>query len=90
MIQFYQIDKEVYYMHTITLKSDDMFYDTLNDMVKNLNTTKSELIRKAVIYYKSVLEKEQLKQQIKHASLKVRDESLKISKEFDKTTDDGL
>jgi len=77
-------------MHTITLKSDDMFYDTLNDMVKNLNTTKSELIRKAVIYYKSVLEKEQLKQQIKHASLKVRDESLKISKEFDKTTDDGL
>jgi len=36
-----------------------MFYDTLNDMVKTLKTTKSDLIRKAVIYYKSVLEKEQ-------------------------------
>ena len=63
-------------MHTITLKSDDIFYDTLNDMVKSLNTTKSELIRKAVIYYKSVLEKEKLKHQIKQ-------ESLKISQEFE-------
>ncbi len=70
-------------MHTITLKSDDMFYDTLNDMVKTLNTTKSELIRRAVIYYKDELEKEKLKAQIKQASLKVRNESLKISKEFE-------
>jgi hypothetical protein len=71
------------YMHTITLKSDDKFYETLNDMVKSLNTTKSVLIRRAVIYYKSVLEKEKLKQQMKQASLKVRDESLKISQEFE-------
>ena len=77
-------------MHTITLKSDDMFYDTLNDMVKTLNTTKSDLIRKAVIYYKSVLEKEKLKYQMKQASLKVRDESLKISKEFENSINDGL
>ena len=77
-------------MHTITLKSDDTFYNTLNDMVKSLNTTKSELIRRAVIYYKSVLEKEKLKAQIKQASLKVRDESLKISQEFDNTISDGL
>ena len=77
-------------MHTITLKSDDKFYDTLNDMVKSLNTTKSELIRRAVIHYKSVLEKERLKSQIKQASLKTRDESLKISQEFDNTLDDGL
>ena len=77
-------------MHTITLKSDDMFYDTLNDMVKTLKTTKSDLIRKAVIYYKSVLEKEKLKYQMKQASLKVRDESLKISKEFENSINDGL
>ena len=70
-------------MHTITLKSDDAFYDTLNDMVKTLKTTKSDLIRRAVIYYKDVLEKEMLKSQMKQASLKVREESLKISKEFE-------
>lgn len=77
-------------MHTITLKSDDQFYDTLNEMVKTLNTTKSDLIRKSVIYYKSVLEKEKLKAQIKQASLKVREESLKVSQEFENSLDDGL
>ncbi len=77
-------------MHTITLKSDDIFYDTLNDMVKTLKTTKSDLIRKSVIYYKNVLEKEKLKAQIKQASFKVRDESLKISQEFENSLNDGL
>ena len=77
-------------MHTITLKSDDTFYNILNDMVKSLNTTKSELIRRAVISYQSALEKEKLKTQIKQASLKVRDESLKTSQEFDNTINDGL
>ena len=77
-------------MHTITLKSDDNFYNTLEDMVKKLHTTKSDLIRKAVVYYKDALEKERLKEQIKNASFKVRDESLKISQEFEQTLGDGL
>ncbi len=77
-------------MHTITLKSDDNFYNTLEDMVKMLHTTKSDLIRKAVVYYKDALEKERLKEQIKNASFKVRDESLKISQEFEQTLGDGL
>ena len=77
-------------MPTITLKSDDNFYNTLEDMVKTLHTTKSDLIRKAVVYYKDALEKERLKEQIKNASFKVRDESLKISQEFDHTLNDGL
>jgi predicted transcriptional regulator len=37
-------------MHTITLKSDDTFYNTLEGMAKSLHTTKSNLIRKAVTY----------------------------------------
>ena len=77
-------------MHTITLKSDDTFYNTLEDMVKTLHTTKSDLIRKAVIHYKDTLEKEKLKEQIKNASFKVREESLKISQEFENTLNDGL
>jgi len=34
------------------------FYNTLEDMVKTLHTTKSDLIRKAVVYYRGALEKE--------------------------------
>ncbi len=77
-------------MHTITLKSDSDFFIMLNEMVKSLNTTRSDLIRKAVIHYHSVLEKEKLKQQIKKASMRTRTESLSISREFDNTVDDGL
>ena len=51
--------------------------------MKKVHTTKSDLIRKAVVYYKDALEKERLKEQIKNASFKVRDESLKISQEFE-------
>jgi len=77
-------------MHTITLKSDNDFFNMLNDMVKSLDTNRSDLIRKAVIHYRDALEKEKLKIQIKKASMKVREESLKVSKEFDNTLDDGL
>jgi len=45
-------------VHTITLKSDSDFFLMLNEMVKSLNTTRSDLIRKAVIHYRTVLEKE--------------------------------
>jgi len=77
-------------MPTITLKSDNDFFNMLNDMVKSLDTNRSDLIRKAVIHYRDVLEEEKLKVQIKKASMKVREESLKVSKEFDNTLNDGL
>jgi hypothetical protein len=77
-------------MHTITLKSDNDFFMMLNEMVKSLDTTKSDLIRKAVVHYRDVLAKEKLKVQLKKASMRVREESLKVSKEFEGTVDDGL
>lgn len=77
-------------MHTITLKSDNDFFIMLNEMVKSLDTTRSDLIRKAVTHYRDVLEKEKLKMQIKKASMRVREESLKVSQEFDNMLDDGL
>lgn len=77
-------------MHTITLKSDDNFFEMLNTLVKNLNTTRSELIRNAVLSYKENLEKENLRNQIRQASLKCREESQKIAAEFDVTLNDGL
>ncbi|MEA3330255.1 MAG: DNA-binding protein [Campylobacterota bacterium] len=77
-------------MHTITLKSDDNFFEMLNEMVKSLGTTKSELIRTSVVHYKSVLEKEKLKKQIKLASLKTREVTESLVDEFETTIWDGL
>ena len=77
-------------MHTITLKADDNFFMMLNEMVSTFGTTRSKLIRDAVINYKETLEKEQLKAQIQRASLKVRNESKEIGDEFEETLNDGL
>ena len=77
-------------MKTVTLKADDTFYSILTDMTKSLHTTKSDIIRKSVLYYKDILEKEQLKAQIKQASQKVKEHSLKTAQELDDTLIDGL
>lgn len=77
-------------MHTITLKTDDNFFAMLNEMVKNLGTSRSELIRNAVINYKETLEQEKLKMQIQKASMKTRESSLKAAIEFEETLKDGL
>jgi len=77
-------------MHTITLKTDDNFFEMLNEMVKTFGTTRSELIRSAVINYKESLEKEKLKIQIQKASQKVREESLKMAQELEDDLQDGL
>ncbi len=77
-------------MHTITLKSDDAFFEMLTEMTKKLNTTRSELIRRAVMHYKDEMEKELLKEQIQKASIKVREHSRKVSQELEDTLEDGL
>ncbi len=77
-------------MHTITLKTDDHFFAMLNEMVAAFGTSRSELIRNAVINYKETLEKEKLKEQIKIASFKVRSASSKIADELEDTLNDGL
>ncbi len=77
-------------MHTITLKTDDTFYEMLSDTVKKLGITKSELIRRAVNHYRDSLAEEQLKERMKIASSKVRLHSLEINREFDATLEDGL
>ncbi len=77
-------------MHTITLKADDNFFKTLNELVSKLGTSRSSLIRSAVINYKEMLEKEQLKEQIRKASLKVRHESIQMTNEFENALNDGL
>ncbi len=69
-------------MHTITLKSDNEFFSMLNEMVNSLNTTRSDLIRKAVLHYRDVMEKEKLKVQMKKASMLVREESLNVNSDL--------
>ncbi len=77
-------------MKTITLKADDEFDGVLAALAKDMKTTKSAVIRKAVINYRKQLEREALRLQVKRASEKVREQSLRICREMSDADNDGL
>ena len=77
-------------MKTITLKTDDLFFEKVSSLAKSLHLSKSELIRKSIREYENFLKRQELKEQIKQASLNVRKANEEINKDFDALIDDGL
>ena len=77
-------------MKTITLKTDDTFFEKVNDLAKKLHLTKSELIRRSIAEYELLMEKKTMKAQMKSASLRVRESNNEMTGHFDETLEDGL
>jgi len=77
-------------MKTITLKTDDKFFEKINNLAKQFHLTKSELIRRSVAEYASIMERKMMKEQMKEASLRVREASKEMNDAFEVTLDDGL
>jgi len=77
-------------MKTITLKTDDTFFEKVTDMAKQLHLSKSELIRRAVAEYEDLMRKKEMKEQMKEASLRVRKQSREMNEVFSNTLMDGL
>ena len=77
-------------MKTITLKTDDLFFEKVSSLAKSLHISKSELIRQSVREYENFIRKQELTDQIKQASLNVRKANEQISKDFDTLINDGL
>ena len=78
-------------MKTITLKADETFDALLTELAKNLKTTKSGIVRAAVLTLaKRHLKRLSLKSQVREASLKVRGDTLQYAPGFDAANADGL
>ena len=77
-------------MKTITVKADARFDATLTKLAKRLKTTKSGVIRAAVLSFKEHIERETLRQRIRDASMKTRKQAKKAAAEFDAASADGL
>jgi predicted transcriptional regulator len=77
-------------MKTITLKADDDFDEALTALARDMKTTKSAVIRTAVAHYSLHVSREALRRQIKRASEKVREQSLRICREMSDADNDGL
>ena len=77
-------------MKTITLKTDDIFFEKVNTLAKQLHLTKSELIRRSVAEYELLTKKRAMKERMKDASLRVREANKEIDSVFETTLEDGL
>lgn len=77
-------------MKTITLKTDDIFFEKVNVLAKQLHLTKSELIRRSVAEYEIITQKRAMKERMKDASLLVREANKEIDSVFETTLEDGL
>ena len=77
-------------MKTITLKTDDNFFEKVTDLAKHLHLSKSELIRRAVAEYEEVMQRREMKEYMKEASMRVRKSNTTINNEFNDSLADGL
>jgi len=77
-------------MKTITLKADAKFDKELTTLAQRLGTTKSAVIREAVGEYVAQLDREELRQKLQSASLKVRQQNLEEMEVWDTALADGL
>jgi len=77
-------------MKTVTIKADAEFDALLSCLAGRLSTTRSRVIRDAVRNYQQYLDREELRQKMRSASLKTRAQTLGISAELDAANADGL
>ncbi len=77
-------------MKTLTLKTDESFFERVGVLAQRLHISKSELIRRAITDYETSLARKEMQQQMQKASMRVREESARVNREFEETLLDGL
>jgi len=77
-------------MKTITLKTEDSFFEKVTSLAKALHLSKSELIRQSIAEFEKNIKNKKLKEKMMQASLKVREANREIVNDFDGTAKDGL
>jgi len=77
-------------MKTITLKTEDSFFEKVTSLAKELHLSKSELIRQSIAEFEKSIKNKRLKEKMMRASMKVREANREIVNDFDGTVEDGL
>ncbi|MCD6259598.1 MAG: ribbon-helix-helix protein, CopG family [Helicobacteraceae bacterium] len=77
-------------MKTITLKTEDSFFEKVTSLAKELHLSKSELIRQSIAEFEKNIRNQRLKEKMMRSSLKVREANREIVNDFDGSVEDGL
>ncbi|MGI4805561.1 MAG: hypothetical protein ACRYFL_12370 [Janthinobacterium lividum] len=77
-------------MKSILLKIDDKLFEEMDKQVKKLKISRNGYIREALEDYTKLLTKKHIELELARESMLVRQESIRINKEFDATLGDGI
>ena len=77
-------------MKTITLKTQDDFFDQIGKMAADQHLSKSALIRKAIQAYQKQLRGKEIVKQMQVSSLETRGMDKELFKDFDSLDDEYL
>ncbi len=77
-------------MKTITVKADKEFDAILSQLATRLHTTRSDVIRSAVKKYMDYLDREAMRQKIRAASLKTREQAIQAAEDLAAANNDGM
>ena len=75
-------------MKTISLKIDDDIFMETEDILKTKKKPRNRYINEAIDFYNKAQQREMLRAQLKRESLLVREESMKVLKEFEALEDE--
>lgn len=77
-------------MKTITLKTQDDFFDQIGKMASDQNLSKSALIRKAIQMYQKQLTDKKMVKQMQEFSLETRGMNKELFEDFNSLDDEYL
>jgi metal-responsive CopG/Arc/MetJ family transcriptional regulator len=72
----------------ISIKLDEKLLEDTDTMVKKLGISRNKFVNEAIAEYTRVKKRTELEEQIRKASLLVRESSMEILKEFEALDDD--
>ena len=75
-------------MTVITIRLEEDLLSEISSRAKALHMKRTEYIRKAIKMFNERVRRKEEKEKLINASMKVRDESMRINKEFDDIEDD--
>ena len=77
-------------MRTLTLKADEDCFNQVTQLAKQLNITKSDLLRQSIALFDAKVKKDTLKKQIFMAAKNVEQANKRVVEHFEDTLTDGL
>jgi len=77
-------------MKSVLLKLDDKLFAETEKQVKELKISRNGYIKEALEKYNKLVEKKQIEAQLAKDSFLVREESMRVNKDFESTVGDGF